>query len=305
MLDKTFTNILKPQCFEDLSDAEGFFKTTYGKELEDFSLINIETIEQGIFRTVLKVNYKFRNSMLSLYYIFYQDTDYFDVKYRVNWNESETALKLMVETDYQESTVASPFASEKRGDCESDTPMGEWISICSGNEGISLLADSTFAYTKQGGTLGLSILRSCIYTDLRVDDKPLPEEDYDIMEQGVSEGSIRILVHKGDWVENKVFDLAKAFNNKPQVLCEPNHDGIYPSCRSFVSVNSKSVQLAALKKSENDNSEIVRLSEIAGEKQEIILKYFDTEFNVSISPYEIKTLKIDSHNVSEVNITED
>ncbi len=27
VLDKTFTNLLKPQCFEDLSDAEGFFKT--------------------------------------------------------------------------------------------------------------------------------------------------------------------------------------------------------------------------------------------------------------------------------------
>jgi len=304
-LDKTFTNILKPQCFQDLSDAEGFFKLTYGDKLEDFSLINIETVEQGELRTVLKVNYKFRNSLLSLYYSFYKDTDYFDVKYRVNWNEKFTVLKLMVETDYQQTTVSSPFASETRGDCESDTPMGEWLSIHNENEGISLLADSTFAYTKQGGSLGLSILRSCIYTDLRVDDQPLPCEDYDFMEQGISEGNIRILVHKGNFAENKVFDMAKAFNNKPLVLCEPNHDGIYPSFHSFAEVDSKSVQLAALKKAEKEECEIIRLSEIAGEKQEVTLKYFDSEYSISMNPYEIKTLKINGNNICEVNITED
>lgn len=305
VLDKTFTDLLKPQCFEDLSDAEGFLNTTYGKELENFSLINIETVEQGILRTVLKANYKFRNSMLSLYYSFYKDTDYFDVKYRVNWNESQIAFKLLFTTDYHRTTIASPFASETRGDCESDTPMGEWLSIYNENEGISLMADSVFAYTKHEGTLGLSILRSCIYTDLRMDKNPLPNEDYDIMEQGVSEGNLRIHIHKGGFVGTRVFDMARAFNNKPLVMCEPNHNGSYPSFRSFVSVNSKSVLLTALKKAEDDDSEIIRISEIAGEKQEITLMYFETEFNLSINPYEIKTLKINGNNICEVNITED
>jgi len=304
VLDKTFTNILKPQCFEDLSDAEGFFKTTYGKALEDFTLVDIETVEQGVFRTVLKVNYKFRNSLLSLYYSFYKDTDYFDVKYRVNWNESQTVLKLMFNTDYKKITVASPFASETRDDCESDTPMGEWISVYDESEGVSLIADSTFAYTKEGGTLGLSILRSCIYTDLRLGE--LSDEDYDFMEQGVSEGSLRIMMHKGDFMQNKVFDMAKGFNNKPIVMCEPNHDGIYSSFESYVSLESESVVLSALKKAEGDYGDIIRIAEIAGQKQEVTIKYFDVgEFIVSVNPYEIKTIKLKDGELSEVNITED
>ncbi len=303
-LDKTFTEILKPQCFEDMADSECFNVNTYGKKLEDFEFKNIETVEDGVFRTVLKANYKFRNSLLTLYYSFYKDTDYFDVKYIVNWNEDHVALKFMCKTGHDSLVVASPFATEARDNCTSDEPMGEWLSMCGKYDGVSIIGDSSFAYTKDKNELGISILRSCIYAEMTLEEE-MPKDDYPIMEQGVTEGRIRIVIHKGNYLENGIAHMAKAFVNSPIVLCEANHDGIYHSCDSFVSVDGVSVYATTIKQSENGLEDIIRLNEFAGIEQRVTLKYFDREFIITVKPYEIKTLMIKEEGICEVNITED
>ena len=303
-LDKTFDTLLKPQCFEDLADSECFNETCYGKRLEDFEFISIETVEMGKFRTILKAKYRFRNSALTLYYSFYKDTDYFDVKYIVNWNEDHIALKLMSKTGIDKLIVSSPFATEDRFDTASDQPMGEWISMYGENAGVSFIGDSSFAYTKYSDEIGISVLRSCIYAEMTLEDE-MPAEDYPIMEQGIGEGKLRIFIHKGDYLENGVPNMAKAFNNAPIVLSESNHDGIYPASASFGAVDSKSVYITALKKAENGDQNILRLNEFSGLGQDVTLKYFDKDFKISLDPYEIKTLKITDNGVLEVNITED
>ena len=303
-LQKTFGNILKPQCFEDLADSECFNVNTYGKKLEDFEFRSIETVESGEFRTILKVNYKFRDSLLTLYYSFYKDTDYFDVKYIVNWNEDHIVLKLISKTGYENIIVASPFATEKRGDTMSDEPMGEWLSMYGDDGGVSYIGDGSFAYTKNADEVGISVLRSCIYAEMTLEDE-MPKEDYPIMEQGISEGRLRIFVHKGDYLENGIPQMAKAFTNGPIVLCETNHDGIYPSCSSFGGVEGKSVYVTAVKKAEKGSEDIIRLNEFAGIERNVKLKYFEKEFEILMKPYEIKTLKITENGVLEVNITED
>ena len=100
-------------------------------------------------------------------------------------------------------------------------------------------------------------------------------------------------------------DMAKGFNNRPIVMCEPNHDGIYSSSESYVSLNSESVLLSALKEAEDGGCDIIRIAETAGRKQDVVIKYFDEKYSVSVNPYEIKTLKLDDGKATEVNITED
>lgn len=305
-LDKTFTDILIPKCFNDEADTECFNVNAYGNELEDFEFIDMETVEHGDFRTTLKVNYKFRKSLLTLYYSFYKDTEFFDVKYNVSWNESHIALKLVCDTGFKNVVAASPFASEARKDNDSsDMPMGEWIDMYDGNEGIAFIGDSTFAYTKYGSKLGLSILRSCVYADMRLYGEVLKHEDYPIMEQGIAEGRIRILMHKGSFAENKICHKAREFNNMPIVICEANHDGIFNSQDSFISLDAESAYIGCVKKSLKNDDDIVRIAEYAGNEQKVTLRFFDKEYDIEMMPYEIKTLKIGNGNIDEINITED
>lgn len=301
---KTFACPLRPEVYEDDGDTWCFNVDGYGKKLEDFRLKEIKLTENGAFRTTVKAVYAFRNSLLTLYYSFYTEEDYFDVKYVVNWNEKYTVLKLTSYTGASNLTVSSPFSAEQRGDTQSDMPMGEWLSMQSESFCVSLIANALFSYTKNKDGVSLSILRSCIYGDLRLCDLN-GNADYPIMEQGVTEGTLRVVIHDGDFTENKIAERAIAFNNAPLVICEANHGGIYPTVNGFMQTDGTGVEMSAWKQSEDGESEIVRLYEYAGKAQTVRLNRFGKNYAISVTPYEIKTLKFENGVFAEAFITEE
>lgn len=304
-LGKEFKEILRPECYEDKGDTWCFNISRYGKKLEDFHLLKFEVTEEGCMQTTVKVTYQFRNSFLYLYYVFY-DENYIDVKYVVNWNESHIVLKLVSDTGYSDLIVSSPFSTEKRSDYDGDMPMGEWVSMYDKEGGISFIADSLFSYSKKGSIIGFSVLRSCIYGDLRIGEINL-DRDYSIMEQGLCEGRIRIVFYSGKPFKNQIQNMAIAFNNMPIVMCEANHNGIFSSSGSYMAVSAQSVAVSAMKECETDTSDILRLYEFAGKKQTVDIHYFDNDFSIPFNPYEIKTINLNDvvQDIEEVFITED
>ncbi len=303
-INRTFENILLPECLQDDGDTWCFNVKGYGAKIDKFRLKSVQVTENGLYRTTVKVKYTFEESWLTLYYTFYNQENYFDVRYVVNWNEKHTVLKLASYTGASDAIVSSPFSMERRGDTACDQPMGEWLTMQGKDYGVSFIAESAFSYTKQADKVSLSLLRSCIYGDLRL--CALNEKaDYPIMEQGISEGRLRIAVYGGDSVERGVAKESVAFNNPPLVICEANHDGIYAPTDSFMQTVGKSVTVSAWKQAENGDGEIVRLYEYAGKPQNVRLERFGKVYDFSMNAYEIKTLKFDGENVTEVLITED
>lgn len=299
---EVYEHIIKPCVFRDDGDTWCFNINGYGEKLDDFVLKDIKVIESGIHRTKVKTSLSFADSLLDLYWTFYEDEKYFDVGYVVSWNEKHAVLKLFVETAYEELTASAPFSAEKRGDTDCDVPMGEWITLSDGKNAVSVIADSIFSYNKRRGSVGLSVLRSCIYGDLRISE--LKDYDYSYMEQGICEGSIRIMFHSDDET-GKITKSACAFNNPPVVICEANHDGILPPLDSKIKIDSENVMITAVKKCEDDDSTIIRLYETSGRAETTVLHCFRNSCGLAFKPFEIKTLKTDGENVSEVFITED
>ncbi len=303
-INKEFKNILKPECFSDEGDTWCFNTVSCGEKLEDFELYKLFVTEDGMHRTTVKATYKFRKSWLTLYYTFYDAENYFDIKYSVNWNEEHTALKLMTDTGYSDITVSSPFSTEQRTEYTHDVPMGEWVCMHDNDGGVSFICDSIFSYTKTGTVIGLNILRSCIYGDLRLCELNA-DSDYPIMEQGICEGCVRVVLHDGDYAKNKIPAMANAFNNNPVVICEANHDGVLPEYEQYIGLKSESVYISAVKECEADEDNVIRLFEISGKKQNADLNYFGNVISIPMNPYEIKTVKISGDEVKEVNILEE
>lgn len=162
---KVIFNPIKPAVLEDNGDTWCFNVNGYGQQIGEFKHKSLEVTEKGIHRTTVKTVHSFNNSLITLYYTFYNNEDYFDIKYSVSWNEKHTVLKLICDYGCDKILVSSPFASEKRGDCERDTPMGEWLTMTDDNGGVAMIFDTAFAYNKQGTSLGISLLRSCVYGD--------------------------------------------------------------------------------------------------------------------------------------------
>ena len=298
---KNYTDIFCPEVLCDDGDTWCFNITGYGDKLDGFSFEGMQIIENGIHRTTVKTTHAFRNSHLNLYYTFYNDTDYFDIRYVVNWNEAHSVLKFTSHTDCTDLTVSSPFCTERRGDTDADMPMGEWLCMKGEGGGVAFIADSLFSYTKKGDAVSLSALRSCIYGDLRLCELD-KTADYPIMEQGITEGRLRVVIYD---CKRDIHSLAVAFNNPPTVMTEANHDGIYPAKNSFMSIKADNVYISAWKKCEDGDGEILRLYENAGCSQTVRLDRFGKEYSVYMNPYEIKTLKFKNDTMTEVHITED
>ncbi len=288
--------LLRPVCFADDGDTWAFNISEYGEELEAFKPESIEVVESGALRTVIKATYQFRSSKLEMYYGLYEKESYIDVRYRVNWNEKHVAFKLASDVSSEVHTASVPYGSVERATSGAELPVGEWLAT----DSLTFAMDHVFAYNMKEKSLGLTVLRSPIYGDLRISDIDLGA-DYEIMQQGITEGNIRVRFN----ALGAPLSFAAELNNPPVVLCESNHGGELDACGSFVRLESESVFLSTLKKAENDKRTVVRGVEYRGMAQTVKLTVKGTSYALSIEPYEIFTAVIDGERIEKVDMLEE
>ena len=240
------------------------------------------------------MTYKFRDSKLEMYYTVYTAEKYVDVSYRVNWNEKHYVFKLETPVEKSEHIASVPYGSLQRGADDRDRPFSGWLRA----DGITFIADGIFAYNMADNVLGLTVLRSPIFGDLRLGEIDY-EEDYPILSQGITEGKVRICFDGSTW------DATDHFLNPPIVIDECNHDGELPAQHSYYSVEGKGVTLSAVKKCEFDDGEIYRLFETEGQSKTAQLHTPAGDYTIALVPWEIKTLKQINGTLTEVYMTED
>ena len=288
--------LLHPLCVIDDGDTWTFNVESYGEECEPFELQKLELIEKGALRTIIKATYSFRQSKLEMYYTLYENENYMDVKYRVNWNEKHLAFKLVTDVKEEVHTASVSYGAVERNGAKCDVPMGQWLTA----DNLIFVSDAVFAYDMYDKRLGLTVLRSAIYGDFRLGELDV-DVDYDILSQGITEGNIRVCFGK----ENAPCCVAASFHNPPIVLCEANHEGVLGACQSYVKAEAESVEIVVVKKAEDGESIILRGVEYAGKAQSVIICAFDREYKFDVAPYEIFTLRIDRDKVKKVNMLEE
>lgn len=289
-------NLLYPAAFRDDGDTWAFNIDNCTEQYEPFKLEKIESVEKGAYRSTLKLTYSFRKSNLVLYYTFYENENYMDVRYRVNWNEKHSMLKLMSDTSIYAHTVESSYSSVSRGETSADIPMGAWLETAN----LIFTFKNMFSYNLTDGRFGFTVLRSAIYGDLRLSELNM-DEDYDILSQGITEGELRILFVK----DRSAVSLSSMFNNPPIVLCESNHTGTLEAENSFLHCDCSGVTLTVMKRSEDDNCTVLRGFETTGEHKSAVITLNGKEYTFSVAPYEIFTLKEETGKLVKVNMLEE
>ena len=296
--DKKTGNILckdalVPKCYYDDGDTWAFNITRYEEKAENFSFDGARVIEAGALRTVIKMRHRFKDSILDLYYTFYNDDTCVDVKYRANWKDKHYVLKLELPVENSSHIASVPYGSSRRGENPADMPMGPWLRV----DDVNIIADGIFAYNMIGNTLGLTVLRSAIYGDLRI--TPINyEDDYDILSQGLTEGCVRLAFRGSPW------EMADSFINRPIIIDESNHDGMLPSEHQYCSLQAQSAAIGTIKKAEYSNGVVVRVYEHAGNPQQAKLQYMGDDYTFDLTPYEIKTLLLQKGKMQEINMIE-
>ena len=283
------TGLFKPYAVYDECDTWGFNKTVYGDKKHYLNLVSDEITEDGAVRRTHRLVWEFNRSTvvqnISLY------SDRIECRYRVLWNEERYALKFEKSVNAGDAlTVSEPYGSTLRAPSVYERPMGEWIM--SGDTVIS--ADSVFSYNFDGKSIGLTILRNCIFGDLRTE--PLDEKKhYPYMGQGVSEG--RLLVT----FDGSPDAAASAFNNPPIVMCEANHGGEFPPSRRFLKTDDNCL-VTAVKMAEDGENYVLRA--YSKEDAQVAISLFDNAADITVTQGEVITLKAENGGFTKTNMLE-
>ena len=269
---------------------------------------DIHVVENGPVMATVKVAHKFSNSKITQYVSLDRGLPRLDVHMVIDWmevsNEETDAPMLKVSftplLKRPESTFEIPFGYIQRPSDGVEVPALRWVDLSDNEYGVSLLNDSKYGFDVVGNTVRMTLVRTSYSPD------PRPDE-------GKHEISYSIYPHKGGWKEAQTFRRGYEVNHPLESIAVTSPSkGSMPETSSFLQVKPENVVVSCVKKAEDSDDIIVRVYDATGEgaEAEVILgfkaeiatevdlmekesgqlKVESRRINVSLKPFEIKTI---------------
>jgi alpha-mannosidase len=301
-------------------DIEGLFMLTGLEESAEFSgvpvpqLEPLRIIENGPIRSIVEALFRYNGSYLCLRYKIPKRGSEIEIEVRVYWMEKDRMLKLSIPTCFPDGQCRGQVAYgmevfDRPGE---ELVAQKWIGMASsGNKhALTIINNCIHGFDFKDGKIGLSLLRSAAYSGLPMDDD-LTIVRRDRFEPRIDQGErfFKFGLNAGSAEErfSKIDREALVKNESPMPLCcFPPGTGKKPM--PGVTLSDSVVQLTALKMAENHQWLILRLFEPTGKERQtrITIPYLDLGFDVSLKPFEIKSLAVDiqSMNVFSIDLLE-
>ncbi len=285
----------------------------YYKELSwDFDFIGAELIEKGAVRCVYKVDRRFRNSVISEYYIIYSELERIDIEYKTDWKEKNAIVKAdyPVDVNATRATFDIQFGNIERATTENTTwdfaqfevSMHKWVDLSDNSFGLSVLNDCKYGCSVKDGHIRPTLLRCAT--------KPNQDQDREYHEFTFS-----LYPHSGTVASSDVYNEAYSLNYPVYAVYSNAHKGVLKSEYSFVSTDKSNIIIDTVKKAEDSDSIIIRAFESKNAKTRCTIKTGDAlkgvfecnmleeadvpvnfcgdSFETEFKPFEIKTFKLD------------
>ena len=297
----------KPQRWDAWNIDSDFEKQHWDLDKAD----EVKLVEGGPLRAVIRVKKHFQNSTFVQDITMYAGMPRVDVKMQVEWHEKHILLKVAfpLSAHSDKATFEIPYGSIERPTTRNtpaeqakfEVPAQRWADLSDTKHGFSLLNDSKYGYDVKGNVLRLSLLRSPEWPDPHADE-------------GHHEFIYSLYPHGGSWRDAQTVRRGYELNYKLIAMPSQKHEGTLPAVHSFVDIEADNVVLTAIKKSEDDDSLVLRFYEWAGKEVEVKLHLppgaqsasetdlmeksmadlavHNDAVTVHTKPYEIKTVKV-------------
>ncbi len=323
-------NACLPLVIRDDSDPWGMLTQSYPKVVGRFKLMSrkqgtkfsgvtgklldsVRVIEDGDVRTVVEVLLAYGDSFIVQRYKLPKVGTEVEIETRVLWNEKDKMLKLSLPI----MNPADRFLGQTAYGVE-DLPMGgreavaqKWVALVSSRKDLAVtcINDGIYGcdYSRDG--LRLTLLRSPAYANHPWEDKIYLPQDRFTPRQEQGERIFRFWLNAGRVNERlrHIDREALARNEKPFALSF-NPPGFGRKPKPLAILSDDTVQIAAVKKAQNNNDIIIRLFEPTGRKRSTVLNLpvLSKKIKVDLNPFEIKTLRINprTKKVTIVNLLE-
>jgi len=272
---------------------------------------SVAMVETGPVRSVVRVVKHFQKSRIVQDIVLYPKVPRVDCNMEVDWHEKHILLKVAfpISVSSRTATYEIPFGTIKRPTTREtsierakfEVPALRWADLSDENYGVSVLNESKYGYDTKGNVVRLSLLRSPAWPDPNADE-------------GFHRFTYSIYPHVGDWERAGTARRGYELNYPLLVRTESNHGGPLLAAHSFLSIDSPSVFLTAMKKAEDDESLVLRFIKLGGDDGESSITLpraaagaaesdlmergltelapEEDKLQVTVKPYEIKTIGV-------------
>jgi len=261
-------------------------------------LFIVVLIENGPLRAVIRIKKHFQNSTFIQDVTLYPAAPRVDVKMQAEWHEKHILLKVAfpLSAHNQKATFEIPYGSVERPTTRNtpaeqvqfEVPAIQWADISHEKHCFSLLNDCKYGYDAKGNVLRLSLLRSPEWPDPHADE-------------GHHEFTYSLYPHAGTWREVLTVRQGYDLNYKLLSLETDKNQGTLAAEHAFVQIQADNVVLTATKKSEDDNSLVLRFYEWAGKNMDVKIQLFpevQSAPDADLMERPIGTLQITNNRVS-------
>jgi alpha-mannosidase len=286
---------------DDRSDTWGHRVRAYDDEIGEFEATSVRVVESGPVRTIVRVESRYGDSTLREDYVLGRDARHVDVRVKLDWRERLKLLKLRYPTSVKTATATYevPYGHIERPANGDEEPGQAWVDVSGDGAGLSVLNDAKYGFDVRGGDIGVSAVRSPVWAWHEPRELEL-DGDFEYMDQGRQDFTVRLVPHTGDWREAGVLRLAAELNQAPFALLESSHAGDLPQRASYASDGGGAVVLTVLKGAEDGDGVVVRAYESEGRAASVTIRVLDRELEAEFGPHEIKTFHLGDE-IREVN----
>lgn len=297
------------QMFEDKPlgndawDIDIFYQQ---KMREIVDIVKFQVVSLGEVEMKIHMEWKYMNSYIWQDVVLYSQSPRIDFKTKVDYHEQHQLLKAAFPVDIRSTygTYDIQYGNVRRPNhwntswdqARFESVAHRFVDLSERNYGVSLLNDCKYGHDVHGNVMRISLLKAATHPDHSQD-------------QGFHEFTYALLPHSGDFVEGGTVMEGYGLN---QPLYAVNGKAELPF-ESFAVFSVDTIEVDAVKKSEDGEDIVIRLHEFAGEKKKVgvkpgfaYAKWVETdlmerpvdtdwkagEISMVIKPYEIKTIRI-------------
>ena len=274
--------------------AHGAF--TFDKKAGDFSdpdagsgvRAEISVVEAGPLKAALKVVTRYGSSYLTQYFTMYPYSRDIEVKAELFLYDKLKRVRLSFESGVSsgDAIYAMPFGYIKKETNGEEEPAQLWADIGDERRGITVISDSKYSFSAEGGTLYMTIARSCMYAD------HFGKKDIDAHYQDLGEQCFEYVIRpRGEFDPAVTAKRTAQLLYKPYTVLETHHGGALSTSFSALSeVLPDNIMVEAVKECEEGGGTAVRIYESAGRSCSFKFTMFGKERRLSFTPFEIKTV---------------
>jgi alpha-mannosidase len=288
------------QVCEDPTDTWGHRVVSYAWPGAEMPVTRVLVREDGPLRAQLRIEHRWRASMLSEDLVLDAGADALQVQVELDWHEPKHLLKWRVPVALESPTghVEVPFGSVERAVSGAEEPGQSWIDLAGAEAGLAVINDAKHGYDLSPATgdvspsIGITVVRSPPYAwhDPSTLD---PDGAYAFQDQGLQRFTVQLAPH-GPLDHADLHRRSAELNMRPRAMLESFHEGELPGRVSWASASPSSVQVTAIKAAEDSDDLVVRAVETSGAAVDAVIELplMGATIRAVLPPHALRTWRV-------------